>query len=390
MSTSHAVSEFIDHTVESLNRKHFLVVVFIDLCKAFDTVNHGILLKKLAHYGVRGVANDWFRSYLEGRTQYVSILEGKSDVQEVALGVPQGSVLGPLLFLIYINDMSNSCPSLQLIHFADDTSAFISGRDLKTLENSLNQELLNLNTWLITNRLSLNASKSQFMIFSDSEICADFSLKISNTPLTKTSNSKFLGITIDEKLDFKIHIEDILSKINKVKGMLWRCNNLVDKKVKRLLYQSLVFSRLSYGVIVWGKCAAHSLNKIKSLQNKIVKQIYGSYEIDTYCNNRILPFEHLYEFFVLSSFYAEMYNPGIPYFSSKVQLLNFNSRYPTRFSTNKCIVPPSYVKSKCQKSYFYQAILFWNKLPLEIKNAESIATFKRKLKLYLFNKMINV
>ena len=143
----------------------FGVGVFIDLQKAFDTVNHSILLQKLEHYGIRGVALDWFTSYLSGRRQYVSVNGHTSAKLEITCGVPQGSVLGPLLFLIYINDLLNVSKYLSFYLFADDTNIYFKSHDLAHLQKIMNRELKKVRKWLDANRLSLNIDKTNFVIF---------------------------------------------------------------------------------------------------------------------------------------------------------------------------------------------------------------------------------
>ena len=312
--------------------------------------------------------------------------KSRSVCRSVHLGVPQGSVLGPLLFILYINDMFNSCPGLQLIHFADDTSAFLSNSSSDRLCRVVNRELGNLNEWLNANRLSLNVSKSQFMVFSDSRISVDFSLSINSIPLTSTSNAKFLGIHIDDKLNFKLHVNNVITKISRVRGMLWRCGSLVSLAVKKMVYQSLVFSHLSYGVIVWGKSSVGNELKIKATQNRIIRQIYGSAGSEIYSNYKILSFENLYEYFILIKLFMEFNKGDVSYFSSKVLALQTNHRYSTRFNESECLIPPSLVKSKCMKSFLYQSIASWNALPLYIKHANSSLIFKRQVKEYLFSR----
>ena len=137
----------------------------MDLSKAFDTVNHKVLLKKLYHCGIRGIAHNWFSSYLSNRKQLVSIGNDTSDLSFVTYGVPQGSVLGPLLFLLYINDFNSSAPDLDFHLFADDSNLFCQHKSLQTLELKVNNQLQRVNEWLCANRLSLNIDKSNFVIF---------------------------------------------------------------------------------------------------------------------------------------------------------------------------------------------------------------------------------
>ena len=164
-STSYALMEFTEKIKESIDRGKFGCGIFIDLRKAFDTVNHDILLKKIEHYGVSGVLLEWFRSYLTDRKQYVFYKGKSSDLKSISCGVPQGSVLGPLLFLIYINDLPNISVHLKFFLFADDTNIYFESDDLIKLEKTVNKELQKLYLWLNVNHLSLNVTKTNFIIF---------------------------------------------------------------------------------------------------------------------------------------------------------------------------------------------------------------------------------
>ena len=164
-STSHALLSIVEQIRSALDKNQFACGVFIDLEKAFDTVNHEILLSKLNHYGIRGVANKWFHSYLNNRHQKVSINGESSKMLPITCGVPQGSILGPLLFLIYINDMHLAVKSSTMYHFADDTNLLYSCKSLKVLHKRLNKDLELLYDWLCANRLSLNTGKTEFIVF---------------------------------------------------------------------------------------------------------------------------------------------------------------------------------------------------------------------------------
>ena len=164
-STSHSLVEITEEIKESIDNGKYGCGIFIDLKKAFDTVNHKILLSKLEHYGIRGSLLKWFESYLTNRTQYVFLNGVSSDTMSMSCGVPQGSVLGPLLFLLYINDLPNISDKLKFFLFADDTNIYYESDNLKSLEKIVNQELKSLSLWLNVNRLALNVSKTNFVIF---------------------------------------------------------------------------------------------------------------------------------------------------------------------------------------------------------------------------------
>ena len=203
-STNHALLALTEEIRKSLDNNLFAVGIFIDLQKAFDTVDHYILLRKLEHYGVRGVENDWFKSYLMNRKQYVTINGIDSNLENMKFGVPQGSVLGPLLFLIYINDLHSSITYSNTRHFADDTNLLISNNSLKQLKKRLNLDLRKLVNWLKANKISLNASKTEMLIFRhpNKKLNYDLKIKLDGKKICPSKYVKYLGILIDQHLNW--------------------------------------------------------------------------------------------------------------------------------------------------------------------------------------------
>ena len=185
--------------------------MFIDLSKAFDTLNHSILLRKLEHYGIRGIPLNWFKSYLSNRRQCVSLAGVKSSLKPITHGVPQGSILGPLLFILYINDIVNCSDYLIFILFADDTNLFYSCQNILQLIEIANRELAKLSQWFRANKLSLNVKKTNYILFGNKHLPPIEALNVSidGNSLQRVISTKFLGVFIDEKLNWKIHIDHL-------------------------------------------------------------------------------------------------------------------------------------------------------------------------------------
>ena len=203
-STVHALTLMIDKIQRAIDSKNYSCGIFIDLCKAFDTVDHHILLDKLEYYGIRGIAHEWFSSYLPNRSQFVSLRHVESGTRQILCGVPQGSVLGPLLFLLYVNDLHKCSIELDFHLFADDTNIFLQDQNLQCLELKLNEELDKLNQWLQLNRLSLHIDKTNFVIFHLPERkILSFNLKISAIPVEQSTYVKYLGLIVDCPLNWK-------------------------------------------------------------------------------------------------------------------------------------------------------------------------------------------
>ena len=202
--------------------------VFIDLKKAFDTVNHEILLQTLEHYGIYGAPLAWFKSYLYDRKQYVHINGTNSEISTVICGVPQGSVLGPLLFLIYINDLPNISNKLKFYLFADDSNIYLESDDLINLEKIMNKELVKLYEWLSINRLSLNISKTNFVIFAPiNKRKATVTILINKVAIDEVQHVKYLGVLIDSQLTSKYHIEEMNKKVSRAISVLYKLRPFV-------------------------------------------------------------------------------------------------------------------------------------------------------------------
>jgi hypothetical protein len=164
-STNHAIIHLVQEIFKAFDENKFTLGVFIDLSKAFDTVDHNILLHKLKNYGIINYNLLWFKSYLTNRKQYISFNDSKTDLATISCGVPQGSILGPLLFLIYINDLNKFSNILNSILFADDTNLFYSNKDINYLFETVNKELAKLSEWFIANKLSINIKKTKYTFF---------------------------------------------------------------------------------------------------------------------------------------------------------------------------------------------------------------------------------
>ena len=195
LSTSMALLSLTEEISRSMDNKNFTVGVFIDLAKAFDTVNHRILLDKLKYYGLRGTTNDWFKSYLENRKQFVVINKTSSNLSTITCGVPQGSILGPLLFILYFNDLNTVSDVIRTIMFADDTNLFITGKNLDEIKIQLNEKLKTISLWFQTNLLSLNVSKTSYIIFTNGVVSSNTDLFIDDAKIDRVFETKFLGVS---------------------------------------------------------------------------------------------------------------------------------------------------------------------------------------------------
>ena len=251
----HALINITENIRKALDDGNIGCGVFADLQKAFDTVDHQILLPKLNHYGIRGVTNDWFKSYLSNRSQYVSINGYDSGLAAINCGVPQGSVLGPLLFLLYINDLNQAIKFCKVHHFADDTNLLCLGNSIKKLNKLVNADLKRLVNWLNANKISLNVKKTEMVIFKSKQkkFEGDLKIKLSGKRLYPTESVKYLGVKIDTNLSWQYHVNDLSVKLNRANALLFKMRKHVSCKILKSIYFAIFDSYLSYCCLVWAQ-----------------------------------------------------------------------------------------------------------------------------------------
>ena len=375
-STSDAILKFTDLCYEALNDKKSTISVYLDFSKAFDTINHQLLCAKLDHYGFRGSINNWFKSYLNNRKQYVNIGNSESSLKDIKFGVPQGSILGPLLFILYINDMSK-CTQLKLLHFADDSTAFMPFRNPISICSTINSELLKIDDWVRANQLSLNASKTTYSIFSAKKINLTSNITIRNTNIARSQCQKFLGVLLDENLNFQAHINSICLKVSRATGIIRKMKDIAPPNILMKLYYALAYPHITYAIEVWGKS---SKTAIKRLTNKLsrVQKLMPMNE-----SNRLLKYEQIYSLFCLVKFHKYYIMEENIYFQDKFRKLQASHNINTRHNFNNLFNTPSINSSKIHRSFYYFSMKKWNLIPASLRSINKPNSFKKQLKKHL-------
>jgi hypothetical protein len=392
-STTQAVSELVENVIKGFDNNETTLAIFLDLSKAFDTIDHGILLKKLKFYGIRGKALEWFTSYLLNRQQYVSIDGHDSNKSSITCGVPQGSVLGPQLFIIYTNDLPTNLSFCKSILFADDTNLFKTSKNLDDLFIQANFDLQIITEWFQSNQLSLNTSKTHYILFTlSTKNTSEYHIQLAGEIIERKQYVRFLGLIVDERLSWKYHANYVSGRLTSALFALRRTKNLASRDNLLTLYYSLFYSHISYGLILWGSATKTVKNKIIIMQKKAIRLITGShYNAHTtplFSELKALKFEDIYEL-QLGKFIYCLYQNNIPkplqsFFSINSDTHNYN----TRNLNNPCI--PLHKSNVTAMSIFSKSYKLWYNMELDLKSTVSLSVFSHRYKKYILQKYANM
>ena len=365
-------------------KKESSYCIFLDFAKAFDTVNHDILLEKLKFYGIKDEALAWFKSYLSNRAQYTQVGNTLSDIGYIKHGVPQGSVLGPLLFLIYINDITESSKILKFYLFADDTTVFFSSKTNPEIESLLNTELCKVSDWLAANKLSLNVGKSNFLHFHHGNTKKEsLNIQINDTAVEEKDSTKYLGVYIDNKLSWKTHISITKTKLSRGIGMIAKTRYFVTDTVLRNLYYSFFLSHINYNLLNWSTAATTNLDTIRKSVKSAVRlmSFKNKYEHTDplFKKLEILPFDLQVKHKQAIFMWKLSHNIILPPVSN---LFCRNEHNPSKFNLPKASTEYS------QRATTYSCVKFWNvELTESHKSITSLKVFNNKYKGHLLNSL---
>lgn len=386
-STETALLQFTSNVYHYLEKKRHLIGVFLDFSKAFDTLSHTILLDKLCQYGIRGVTLKLFQSYLTNRSQSVYCNSTHSSFSTIKKGVPQGSILGPTLFLIYINDIVNVSAKFKYIIYADDTTLLIDDSDINNLHGNLILELEKISSWTRINNLSLNTNKTNFIFFQNRSVRHNFPpVTITGNTVDRVKFTKFLGVYLDENINWNQHISFTVNKLARMCGILYRIRNNLTPEAITSIYYTLCYPHLTYCVAIWACTWQTFIKKVTIAQNKIFRCMFFMSKFESTRNitgtQNFLTFINIHKYFLCYSIfkYFTQYRGDHPF-----KLVN--TPYNTR-GNDVNLICPQFRTTLFKLSILCTGPQIWNTLPLNVKTLlqnASPPTFKKSVKTHLYN-----
>ena len=381
-NTTQAILHITERIMADLDKKKPTIGVFIDFSKAFDTIDHSILCSKLAHYGFSPTAVDTIRSYLSERTQVVDFGVVSSDPARITCGVPQGSILGPLLFIIYVNDIIQASPLFSYVMYADDTNIFLSHSLPYEKVAEVNNGLSQIFNWCNENKLTINILKTNYIIFKfPNQRVTDLQLQLNGTQLDRIKNTKFLGLVIDEHLIWKEQVAECSRKIRLNIFVMKELSRYLKLKDRVNLYYTLIYPHLIYGLEVWGRTAPTHLNRILIDQKYAIRTIHRvpilTPSQPLFQSSAIFQIHLLLELKLYQLIHNIIHNPSYQHLSTQLILRPITHQHPTRSREHELFYIDTPRTNPGQRTLQTMGTDLWNKLPKNIRNNPSHSSFKK-------------
>lgn len=382
-NTSDAILDLTGNILDGFNKGMYTLGLFLDMTKAFDCINHQSLFCKLDSYGIRGIPLNWIKSYLSNRSLKVEVNNVLSDRFSVTYGTPQGSVLGPLLYIIFANDMPKILKFTNSIMFADDTTIFISGKNLKFLYRKINDDMKRLTQWFKENSLTVNVDKSFSVLFKTKKKLANYqgNIIMGGAKVKQVDSVKFLGVHLDQHLDWNIHCQHLLTRLAVGTYSLFMTKNMLPYFSKRLIYLTNVECHLLYGISAWGSMLTQSnLKKLIAKQNNAIRAVSNIRRRDRiqphYKSGKFLKLQDLIEISLVKVSYRYT-NNILP--QRIVNIFEFrNHNHNTRYNNNPRT--PHHSLDIYSKSFLARAPHFWQNIPQNVKDKRNIQSFSNAIK----------
>ena len=385
-----ALVKLIDQWMQCIDKGDIVGSLFVDFRKAFDVVDHSILLNKLIKYKFNRRTMDWFTSYLSNRQQAVDSGKGLSAFTQVRSGVPQGSILGPTLFLLFINDLPLFVKYCFSDFFADDATFHTHDKILENVEKKLQCGADNAKDWSRQNKMHIHYDKTNYMILGALNKQSDpyeFDLRIDGNQIKKTHNQKLLGVHIDDKLSWSSHIDNLCSTISSKISLLRQLSKYVSIDVQKKFYQGYILPLIDYGSVVWGTTSASNLDKISKLQKRAARIIlhadFNTPSAEMFETLDWLPIVKRLKYNKAVFTYRAMNNLTPQYISDLLKPVSETHNRALRSSVNGALAVPRSRSSLFDRSYSYTAPKLWNSIPIQVRNSQSLKSFKDNIKVIL-------